>query len=196
MSATPVTMDLITRMNAGDRAARDALFGHVAGRLEGLTRKMLRRFPGVARWCQTGDVMQGAQVRLLRALGQCRPAGPREFFALSSQMLRRELIDLLRHYHGPQGAAAHHDSQPAEGGPDPADQADDPAALSGWAELHRRIEALPEDEREVVGLLFYQGMGQDEAARLLGVSVRTVQRKWQTAILTLHEALGGQWPGM
>jgi RNA polymerase sigma factor (sigma-70 family) len=196
MSATPVTMDLITRMNAGDRGARDALLAHVAGRLEGLTAKMLRRFPGVARWCQTGDVMQGAQVRLLRALEQCRPAGPREFFGLVSQQLRRELIDLLRHFRGPQGAAAHHESQ--AGGPDldAADQTHDPAALSAWSELHGRIDALPDDEREVVGLLYYQEMGQEDAARLLGVSVRTVQRRWQSAILKLHEALGGRWPGL
>src|SRR5262249_53960872 len=136
MSDQPlVTLDLIARMNAGDRAARDDLFQRVAGRLEALAHKMLKRFPGVARWCQTGDVLQGAQVRLLRALQDCRPAGPREFFALTSLQLRRELIDLLRHYHGPQGAGAHHASQAgqsesAAAAHDQADQTHDPAALA------------------------------------------------------------------
>jgi RNA polymerase sigma-70 factor (ECF subfamily) len=197
---TPVTLDLIARMNAGDRAARDELFRHVAGRLEGLARKMLKKFPGVARWCQSGDVLQGAQVRLLRALEECRPAGPREFFALTSQQLRRELIDLLRHFHGPQGAAAHHASQvgqPEDAAPahDRADQTHDPAELAGWTALHQQIESLPADEREVVELLFYQDCSQEEAARLMGVSVRTVQRRWQSAVLKLHHSLGG-WPGL
>jgi DNA-directed RNA polymerase specialized sigma24 family protein len=36
---------------------------------------------------------------------------------------------------------------------------------------------LPDDEHEVVELLFYQELPQEEAARLLDVSVRTVQRR-------------------
>src|SRR4051794_41585672 len=108
---TQPTMDLIGRMNAGDRAARDELFRQVARRFEALTRKMLRRFPGVARWCETGDVLAGAQVRLLRALEGCRPAGPREVFALASQQLRRGPIDLLPHHPRP---------HPGRGNPAPA----------------------------------------------------------------------------
>jgi RNA polymerase sigma-70 factor (ECF subfamily) len=197
---TPVTLDLIERMNVGDRQARDELFRHVAGRLEGLTRKMLKRFPGVARWCQTGDVLQGAQMRLLRALAECRPAGPREFFALTSQQIRRELIDLLRHFHGPQGGGAHHASKAGAANEsvqdhEPPDQTWNPAELANWTALHQQIEALPADEREVVELLFYQELPQQEAADLLQVSVRTVQRRWQSAVLKLHDTLGGWWPG-
>jgi RNA polymerase sigma-70 factor (ECF subfamily) len=192
----PVTMDLIARMNAGDRAARDELFARVGGRLAALAAKMLRRYPGVARWCQTGDVVQGAQVRLLRALEQCKPAGVREFFSLSSQQIRRELIDLLRHFHGPEGEGANHASVGGDGPADADDATHDPARLADWAELHQRIGSLPEDEKAVVELLYYQGLTQDAASELLGVSTRTVQRRWQSAVVTLHEALGGRWPGM
>ena len=59
-------------------------------------------------------------------------------------------------------------------------------ALAQWTELHQHIDALPDDEREVVGLLFYQGLSQAEAAELLGVSVRTVQRRWHSALCKLH----------
>ena len=38
------------------------------------------------------------------------------------------------------------------------------------AELHEQIGALPDEEREIVGLLFYQGVSQAEAAEMLGLS--------------------------
>jgi DNA-directed RNA polymerase specialized sigma24 family protein len=47
-----------------------------------------------------------------------------------------------------------------------------------------------------VDLLFYQGLQQAEAAAVLGVSERTVKRRWQSARLALHEALGGRLPGV
>ena len=45
-------------------------------------------------------------------------------------------------------------------------------------------------------MLWYQGLTQAEAAELLGVSSRTVKRRWQTARLRLFEALGGELPGV
>jgi RNA polymerase sigma-70 factor (ECF subfamily) len=186
------------RMRAGDRAARDELFRHVAGRLERLTRKMLRGFPGVRRWEQTGDVLQGALVRLLKALEEVRPATARAFFGLTAEQVRRELIDLARHHFGPQGAGAHHASAAGRAGSPAHEKADltyEPSALAGWCEFHEQVRRLPEEEREVVDLLFYQELGQPAAAALLGVTVRTVQRRWQSALLRLNGMLKGQWPG-
>jgi len=57
------------------------------------------------------------------------------------------------------------------------------------------VAALPDEEREVFGLIFYQGMTQDDAADVLGVAVRTVQRRWQAAMISLHRARGGEAPG-
>src|SRR5438874_5131516 len=91
----------LDRMRAGDPAARDELFRHACGRLERLTRRMLRDFPGVRRWEQTDDVLQGALVRLLRALEAVRPASARAFLGLSAEQVRRELLDLARHFYGP-----------------------------------------------------------------------------------------------
>jgi DNA-directed RNA polymerase specialized sigma24 family protein len=72
-------------------------------------------------------------------------------------------------------------------GPDePADASHEPSSLAQWGELHEQIAALPDEEREVVGLLFYQGLSQPEAAALLATSVRTVQRRWHTALCKLH----------
>src|SRR5262249_36777335 len=105
----------LERMQKGDRAARDELLQHVYERLQRLARKMLKGVPGVRRWEQTDDVLQNALVRLLRALEDLRPATLREFFGLATEQLRRELLDLARHWFGPQGPGAHHDSHGSGG---------------------------------------------------------------------------------
>ncbi|MFL5341195.1 MAG: RNA polymerase sigma factor [Gemmataceae bacterium] len=189
----------LERLRAGDRAAPDELIRHVCGRLERLTRTMLRDFPGVRRWAETDDVLQSALLRLLRALREARPSGTREFFALAAAQIRRELLDLARHYFGPLGDGAHHASVADVGSGPPlyerADDSQDPSRLAEWCEFHRHIASLPEPEREVVDLIFYHGLTQAEAAEVLGVTVRTVQRRWQSALLRLHPILKGGWPG-
>src|SRR4051794_18945804 len=117
----------LARMQAGDLTARNELFRHMTGRLERLTRKMLHDFPGVRRWAGTDDVLQSALIRLLRTLQAVRPATPRDFLGLAAEQIRRELIDLARHYYGPQGLGANHASRGgAEGSRDPIPAHPDP----------------------------------------------------------------------
>jgi RNA polymerase sigma-70 factor (ECF subfamily) len=192
---------LLARVRAGDEAARNDLFRHATDRLERLTRKMLHQFPGVRRWAGTDDVLQSALIRLLRSLEAVRPATPRDFLGLAAEQIRRELIDLARHYYGPQGLGANHASREgADGSRDPLlahpAPTEEPSALSAWCEFHERVRHLPPDEREVVDLLFYQDLTQDEAAELLQVAKRTVQRRWQSALLKLHTVLKNHWPGV
>jgi RNA polymerase sigma-70 factor (ECF subfamily) len=194
---------LLDRMRGGDAQARNDLLNHVCDRLRRLTRKMLRGFVNVKRFAETDDVLQNALMRLLRSLETVQPQDMRQFFGLATVQIRRELIDLARHFYGPQGQGAHHASTPPaagdESGPhrnEAVDLSRDPSHLAEWCELHQQIERLPGDERETVELIFYQGLQQNEAAELLGVSVRTVQRRWQTALVKLHQVLQGGLPGL
>jgi DNA-directed RNA polymerase specialized sigma24 family protein len=50
-------------------------------------------------------------------------------------------------------------------------------------------------EQEEVGLLWDEGLSQEQAAAVPGVSVRTVKRRWASARTLLVEALGGKPPG-
>ena len=77
----------------------------------------------------------------------------------------------------------------ASGSPDQPEKTHDPDDLDEWTDIHRQIELLPEEEREVVGLLFYQGLPQADAAAVLDVTVRTVQRRWHATLIRLHHAL-------
>jgi RNA polymerase sigma-70 factor (ECF subfamily) len=190
----------LSRVRGGDAAALNELILLAGNRLEVLTHRMLRDFPRVRRWAQTDDVLQNALVRLCRALQSVAPADVREFYALATTQIRRELLDLARHYAGPENAAAHHESWAAEPGEarrdrDHPDETHDPAALADWSDFHAQVAALPGEEREVFALIFYHGLTQDDAADVLGVAVRTVQRRWQAAMLHLHRARNGELPG-
>jgi RNA polymerase sigma-70 factor (ECF subfamily) len=186
----------LDRIRAGDRAAADELFHHLDGRLERLARKMLRGFPAVRRWEGTGDVLQNASLRLLRALREVRPDSTTKFFGLAALQIRRELLDLKRHYYGPEGVGTHHHSAGDAGRMiAPADPAPGPDELEEWCVFHRQVDGLPEEERAVVDLHFYQGLTKAEAAELLEVDVRTVQRRWNDALRRLHSSRRGQGPG-
>jgi RNA polymerase sigma factor (sigma-70 family) len=185
----------VERMRGGDPAARDELLRSVCGRLERLARKMLHRFPGVQRWAETGDVLQSALMRLLRALEEVRPNSVRDFFGLAAEQMRRELLDLARYFHGPRGAAAHHESivGAAREAPalDPAAPAEAPDELEKWEAFHADVSNLPAEEREIVGLIYYHGWTQADVAELFQVSVRTVQRRWESALLKLRRTIKG-----
>ncbi|MSQ95792.1 MAG: sigma-70 family RNA polymerase sigma factor [Gemmataceae bacterium] len=180
----------------GDQAAVDALLRHYAERLTILTRRMLGDFQRVRRWAETDDVLQNALVRLVGALGSVKPQTSRDFLGLATLQIRRELIDLARHYYGPEGLGANHESHGKDDSqhPHPAEKSDvrdEPSSLAQWTELHEEIGRLPDEEREVVGLVFYQGLSQAEAAELLGISLRTLQRRWHDALCKLHRVWNG-----
>jgi RNA polymerase sigma factor (sigma-70 family) len=193
----------LDRLRGGDAAARGELLSCACERLRNLARKMLRGYPNVHRWEQTDDVLQNAVLRVHRALRQMTVETARDFFRLAALNIRRELLDLAKHYYGPQGQGAHHatwgagdlpTSHPDAALAAPHDPSDDPARLAAWGEFHEQIGSLPDEEREVFDLLWYQGLSQAEAAALLNVSERTIKRRWQAARLKLHEALAGEVP--
>jgi RNA polymerase sigma-70 factor (ECF subfamily) len=188
----------IARLQAGDPGARDALLGAAGDRLRELARRMLQTYPRVRRWEETDDVLQNALVRLYRTLKDVPPASVGDFLRLAALNIRRELLDLVKHYYGPQGQGAHHASidPDQETSPEPAGHPSlDPGSLAVWGEFHQQVDRLPEEERVVFDLLWYQGLGLGEAALVLGVAERTVKRRWQSARLKLHDALQGEVPG-
>jgi RNA polymerase sigma-70 factor (ECF subfamily) len=196
---TTVLQRCLDRLQAGDETGRAELIERAQLRLRRLTCKMLEDFPRLRPWEEADDVFQGALLRLCRALREETPATVRAFFRLAATLIRRQLIDLARHYFGPEGPAARLQGGAAEGssaGPEPSEHSLDPERLAVWTEFHRQVEQLPDKEREVFDLLWYQELPQAEAAALLGVDVRTVKYRWQAARVKLHDALQGHLPGL
>jgi RNA polymerase sigma-70 factor (ECF subfamily) len=163
---------------------------------------MHRDFRRLKPWADTEDVLQSACVRLLRAVEAVPPASAAEFFRLASRQMRRELLDLVRHYYGPEGTGARRarglpgNSNGSKRGSaqDPSARSDAPESLLAWSQFHEQIERLPAAEREVFGLLWYHRLTQAEAATVLNVSKATVKRWWLAARLRLQEALKDQPP--
>jgi RNA polymerase sigma-70 factor (ECF subfamily) len=133
---------------------------------------------------QPDEILDAVVERLLKAMRSVRPHTVRQFFALVNQHMRWELNDVARRL----------DEQPAavELREDlvPAPPASSGSVLTPDAcRILKAIDELPEDEREVFGLIHVQGLMQGEAAEVLGVSVRTVQRRLNRALLLLATEL-------
>ena len=184
--------NLVDAVRRGDAHARETLLAHASDRLLVLTRRMFRGRPGLQRWEQTDDVFQNAMLRLHRALDKASPESVRHFFNLAAVQIRRELIDLGRKHFGPHGIGKNHhtDHQPGDGrGGTLHALESEPVDLAEWTEFHERAESLPAAEREVFDFLYYEGVSQEEAASILGCSVRTIRRRWNDAKLRLHGEL-------
>jgi RNA polymerase sigma-70 factor (ECF subfamily) len=163
---------------------------------------MLHSYRRLKRFEDTDDVLQGALYRLWTALGEAAVPSRRDLCRLAAWHIRRHLVDLARHYFGPEGpgvhevaAAANQDSArraPPESAL--ADSTYDPAQLAFWTEFHEQVDALPDEEREVFDLIWYQSLSPAEAAALVGVSVPTIKRRWVAARLRLRQALKGETP--
>jgi RNA polymerase sigma-70 factor (ECF subfamily) len=179
------------RHKAGDPAAANELIRHCQDRLKLLTRQMLRRFPAVHRWEDTSDVFQNVLIRLDRALRALTFDSPDHFLRLAACHIRRELIDLAR---------KPRPDLPPEPGPsdpapaDPSDTTHDPYQLALWHEVHTRIDGLPDDDRRLFDLIYYQGVSQPEAAVLLQIPLRTLKRNWQAVRVRLMLLFGNQTP--
>jgi RNA polymerase sigma factor (sigma-70 family) len=164
-----------------------ALLGRSAKRLERLCATLLyRSYHRLAQpplGLDSGELLGAVVERLLRALRETRPESVRGFFALAGQHRRWELNDLARRLD-------------ERGNPVDIHGIDVAAPASSGSGLHpaaRRmldaIEGLPEGEREALDLVRIHGMTQVEAAELLGVSVKTVQRRLQRSLLLLAAEL-------
>jgi RNA polymerase sigma-70 factor (ECF subfamily) len=137
---------------------------------------------------QTDELLSAVVERLLKALREARPRTVREFLALAGQHTRWELNDVARRL----------DNQPAivelREGQLPAPASSDSGLSPNGLRMLEAIDSLPEDEREAFDLVRIQGLTYDEAAELLGVVPRTVQRRLDRGLRLLTERLGDLGP--
>jgi len=182
--------ECLSRLAAGDQCARDRIIELCQGRLRELSSRLLGKFAKVRRWDNTDDVAQNAALRLYRALGDTVPDSPRGLMGLMATQIQRELLDLARKHSGPMSYAKNHDTNVRDGShgdvflvEEVAHKGDSDAEIpmARWEQFHSAVEQLPEEHREVFKLAWYLGLDQNATAKALGLSRRTVQRKWQEA---------------
>jgi RNA polymerase sigma-70 factor (ECF subfamily) len=178
--------------DAAEPVVRELLGGSVH-RLQLLCGALLHRsYPRLTRPplnLQADEMLSSVVERLLKALRGVRPKTVREFFALANQHMRWELNDLARRLDEQAAAVELRDSLV----PAPAESSGSQLSPNTRRML-QAIEGLPEEEREVFGLIRIQGMSQPEAAAVLGVSPKTVQRRLNRCRLLLAEKLADLQP--
>lgn len=194
-------LTLVQQMREGDSFAKEELARNIYARLEAMARKMLRTAPrAVVRWDQTGDLLHTAWFRIERALEDPSLSLKDEahLFRLIARHLRFQLIEIYRRNVGTFGLDANHGSVAGLVGEegsyaspllDPSDRSGDVIRLLAWGEFHQQVEQLPEREKAVTDLLWYQGLKQEKVADLLGTNVKAVQRAWRSAKIQLGRNL-------
>ena len=174
----PTDGQLIERVAAGDRGAFDELHGRYARAVLGLA---LRRIGDRGR---AEDATQDAFVaiwRSARTYDPTRGKGAPWLYAVA----RNAITDGLRRT--PEPVAEPQDGPGRE--PDPADEAE--ASWTAWR-VHRALEILPEHERPVIELAYWNGLSQSEIARRLAIPLGTVKTRTRSALARLADALEGE----
>lgn len=148
-------------------------------RIHELASKMLADFPRVRQMDDTSDVAHTAMIRLTAALQSVEPESELHFWRMVALQIRRTLQDLARQARRMVSLVDH--AKTLHGA--------DKHALhqANWAEFHERTAQLPQPQREVLELYYYAGLSQEQVADLLDLDVRTIQRRWRRAKLSLHQ---------
>lgn len=171
-------------MNADARPAADRLVGPLYEALRDIAHRERRR-AGAHQTLQTTAIVHEAYLKLRSAEGW---VSREHFLGAAATAMRHVLVDAARaRLAGKRGEGAK---------PLPIDEARDAAATDDRV-LVAIDEALSElrgiDERlaRVVEYRFFGGLTDEETARILGVSDRTVRRDWLQARAWLYRELSG-----
>jgi RNA polymerase sigma-70 factor (ECF subfamily) len=175
---------------AGDQPAEPiihALLDHSIRRLQMLCGKLLyreyRRLTLPPLNMQPDELLSAVVERLLKAMHSGRPRTVRGFFALVNQHMRWELNDLARRL----------DEQPAavelDEGRVPAPPGSGSVLTPDGRRMLEAIDRLPEEEGEAFSLVRIQALTFVEAAGVLGVSTKTVQRRLNRSLVLLAKEL-------
>jgi RNA polymerase sigma factor (sigma-70 family) len=168
------------------------LLDRAVHRLERLCANMLHRsYPRLAAPplnLETAEMLGGVVEGLLKAMRSVRPQTVRQFFALANQHMRWQLNDLARRLDERPVALELREAFV------PAPASSDSGLTPDGRRMLDAIDNLPEDEREAFGLVRLQGLTYTEAAEVLDVSAKTVQRRLNRASLLLAEELDNLRP--
>jgi RNA polymerase sigma factor (TIGR02999 family) len=172
-------------MVQGGKRPADHILPLVYDELRLLAHRRLAKEPGPT--LDTTSLVHEAYLRLGR--GKQTPWENRaHFFGAAAIAMRRILVERARHQraekHGGRRARLTLDEDAAAV---PARSAD----LLALDEALDRLQAHDPSMGEIVLLRFFAGLSMEETAEALGVSPRTVQRKWTFARAWLHAAMAG-----
>jgi RNA polymerase sigma factor (sigma-70 family) len=189
-SLTAQIQGALDRFVAGEAQAKAELIRISEERLLLLTRSLLRGFPRARELDDTTGIFSESYLRLHTALDEIKPTTVRQFLGLAALEIRRVLLDLVRKLKG-RGGLKRPDAVALDGLDSRVVPSGRSSAGAPWdvvEDLYNAIDRLDEDLKEIVMLLYFQGLTQFEAGQLLGVHEDTIKRRWAKArvILAAH----------
>jgi RNA polymerase sigma-70 factor (ECF subfamily) len=171
-----------------------ALLQRVAGRDAGAFEELYHRFArpvfGLA-LRRLGDRMRAEDAvqetfaavwRSARTYKPERGAGAPWLYAVA----RNAIVDRSRGRSEPPGEPS--DLPSSEPGPDERAE----ASYTSWR-VHRALEDLPMNERDVIELAYYGGLSQSEVADFLGIPLGTVKTRTRAGLSRLADLLEGEF---
>jgi RNA polymerase sigma factor (TIGR02999 family) len=178
---------LLLAWSDGDQAALDKLTPLVYAELRRLARGyMFGERPGHT--LQTTALINEAYLRLID-WKNVRWQGRAHFFGVAAQVMRRILVDFARARHyAKRGGTAQQVS---------LDEAitiheDRSAELIALDEALKSLAEIDPRKSQIVELRFFGGLSAKETAEALKVSLRTVEREWNSARAWLYRELRGK----
>jgi RNA polymerase sigma-70 factor, ECF subfamily len=172
--------DLLRRIADGDTLAFEALYRRFARPVLGLALRLLRDRS------RAEDAVQETFAAIWRSAGSYRPErGPGAPWLYA--VARNAIVDRAR---------ARRDTTFAE----PPDQASGDAGPSERTEsayvswrVHRAVQDLPDNEREVLELAYWGDLSQSEVASFLGIPLGTVKTRTRSGLARLADLLEGEF---
>jgi RNA polymerase sigma-70 factor (ECF subfamily) len=174
----PTDGDLISRVARRDANAFEQLYRRYARPVFGLA---LRRLGDRMR---AEDAVQETFAAVWRSARTYRPdrgAGAPWLYAVA----RNAIVDRSRSRSEPPGEVP--DIASTELGPDERAE----ASYVSWR-VHRALESLPANERDVIELAYYGGLSQSEVSDFLGIPLGTVKTRTRAGLGRLADLLEGE----
>jgi len=178
---------LLAAAGAGDRGASDRLFEAVYAEL----RRIARRQRAAAAPSATLSTTALVHEAYLKLSGEARwtVEDRRHFFALAARAMRHVLVDHVRRRGRLKrggGALALELEAEEVAAPDRGEE------LEALDEALGRLESVEPELAQLVEWRFFAGLSVEEIAELVGVSDRTVKRRWRSARAFLYQDLASQ----
>jgi RNA polymerase sigma factor (TIGR02999 family) len=183
---------LIELASAGDEHASADLYQHVYDALRAMAQRHLAG-ERAGHTLQATALVHEAYVRLLGAEDRWQDSA--HFFRAAAQCMRRILVDHAKGRNRVKrgGGAARVELgdwlEDLRGGAVELARDGDPAAFLAVERAICRLEEEDPQAGEVVRLRYFAGLTEEQVARALDLSERTVRRRWQFAKAWLFEAM-------
>jgi RNA polymerase sigma factor (sigma-70 family) len=195
---------LLDQINAGDGRQLGPLYALVRTRLTIMATKLLESYPIVKEAEGVDDIVQELWQRLSRALLHCKPSDSRKFFGLAGFKMHQLLTDMVRRLRRTRHSAVEDfDAYETKIRMFKARRLGARTTSRGPAttcERHEQICRLLQavgrlsgDEREVLMNTYYLGLSAPAAAKVMGLSEKTVDRRLDSArkhLLVILEKMG------